>query len=288
MSFMGDNGSCSVGSNPLRKALNVGGPLEVFPGRIHASEGLQGPSGRLEAEFADFRARNGAVEMVPVPQALQMSHTNQVPYHASNEANSWVREFNQMNLGPKPQQYPNYTPMARQANGMHAHAMPMHTHAVQTIQPTPAPLGFMGTLQNTLSNSMKSITELQAFDAAFGEVEKELEEDPIEEDRSSFANVAQSVFNIMNGAPQGKTADKFKKSRFMDLMQRISTREVEIEGEAFVTRATPAVPAPTAIPAIPVRAEHEISQPGAFAGAVQFSAQYGVQVKTSEWEGEFA
>lgn len=91
------------------------------------------------------------------------------------------------------------------------------------------------------------------FDNAFNEIENELaplnqqnqnhqnneEEETInntndEDDKIKFAILAQNVFNLMNNTPKNvssTTSNKFKNSGFMQLMNKISNREIEISND---------------------------------------------------------
>lgn len=62
----------------------------------------------------------------------------------------------------------------------------------------------------------------------------ELENKFEDEDKTKFANLARSVFDIMNNTPKGvslNTTNKFKQSGFMQLMNKISMREIEISND---------------------------------------------------------
>ncbi|QPG74603.1 hypothetical protein FOA43_001935 [Brettanomyces nanus] len=108
------------------------------------------------------------------------------------------------------------------------------------------------TLQSGLQDSSTDSEAKIDFDSAFNNIEKQLSEHgnnirvnnsemnvkektmgPIGEvDKIKFAQLAQSVFNTMNSASPKNASnemnEKFKQSKFMNLMDRISKREVEI------------------------------------------------------------
>ncbi|ODV86112.1 hypothetical protein CANARDRAFT_6609 [[Candida] arabinofermentans NRRL YB-2248] len=96
------------------------------------------------------------------------------------------------------------------------------------------------------SQQQEQPAELVDFDSAFNDLETELNQDEMEvsqveeeqkpnmmdeEDKVKFAKLAMSVFSTMNNTPASVTAEtssKFKNSNFLKLMNKISTRQIEL------------------------------------------------------------
>lgn len=298
MNFIGDEAICGTVNNPLRKVINVSTPMELFPGK---NPNVERQPGRIENEFMEFKAMNKNIDMIPVPQGIQMD------IQRNNDMGSnWVDEFSQMSLMNQQTishaQHQQRAQHQQQQQFQYTQSQPIyhnnHNIHLQNHHVTPAApattvfgSGIFNNIQNTLSSSMKSLTDFQAFDNAFTEVEKDLQdvmEEEIpkvlieEEDNKNFANIAQSVFNIMNNTQPSMnvsttTCDKFKTSKFMDLMQRISNKEVEIdsEGEKLIN--------------VTNKGEGNVNNgTGMFDSAIEMGSKFGFKVEKSNWEdGDF-
>lgn len=299
MNFIADDNICGNGNNPLRKMMNTTTPLEIFPGKM---SNMERNSGKIENEFMEFKAMNQNIDMIPIPQGIQMDSQRMNNDMGSN----WVNEFNQMNLNPHVPQVqhqvtPQYPQQYTQGQQMFQNNLHLQHHQQQQQQQlyqqqvsnppqtTSFGSGIFNNIQNKFSSSMKSFTDFQSFDNAFNEVEKDLQEEEIptiieEKDNKSFANIAQSVFNIMNNTKptmniSNTTSDKFKTSKFMDLMQRISNKEVELDtqGEKLVHSTN----------GVDINAPQNSNTTGMFESAIEMGSNFGFKVEKSNWDGEF-
>lgn len=76
-----------------------------------------------------------------------------------------------------------------------------------------------------------SAEEMEVIDAHLEQLARE------QDKRRSDDELARAAVDIVNSVADN-TSDKFKKSRFFELMRRIGNREVVVEGDSFVNAAT--------------------------------------------------
>lgn len=173
---------------------------------------------------------------------------------------------------------------------------------------------------NQLHNNSEQFAELEdEFDSAFTELENELnvenqkveeEEDQMvgssvsqsttktetgnpglnEEDKIKFAVLAKNVFNIMNNTPKGissDTSDKFKQSSFMQLMNKISTREIEISNDKkkLVDQNGVDIRSRLEDPLRDLKDNVALESP--FEAALKVSENTALRVDSNSWQGDF-
>lgn len=179
----------------------------------------------------------------------------------------WSKDFMNLNLRDnheRPLQQPQFM---NQNNSTLESFQSQHRHEpLRNI--SHFPLNQSGlTLNKNIESLRQKNTQIQyaelnnEFDTAFTEVEEELNTDSQkvdencdqhsleglssssqvdlentseDQDKTKFADLAKNVFDIMNNTPKGvsmNTSNKFKQSGFMQLMNKISSREIEISND---------------------------------------------------------
>jgi hypothetical protein len=145
------------------------------------------------------------------------------------------------------------------------------------------------------------------FENAFSEIETELkmetqsenqkaEEEEIvttndEEDKIKFAILAQNVFNIMNNTPKhvsSTTSNKFKASGFMQLMNKISNREIEVSNDKkkLVNQYGMDIRSELSDPLAGLSMNETLDS--SFNSAVKVSQTKPIDVNANTWQSDFA
>lgn len=317
MSFFSDQG-CSAQQNPLNKIINV--PREPvgssFGGIGHPQQqGLRLDLSR-EQELVDFRMMNnfGGVDVTPglIDRNSILPSVPVEKLQQSTLTGNWVNEFHQLNINEGIQVQHQHQHQQQQNGYAHSQAAQLSGNANANVMGMAdirnAALsrgqmnigqGLLNMTQSSIGNTFKSVTSISSlskeFDSAFSEIENEIEEEMpavddeppavihSDEDKVKFAQLANSVFTMMNNTPKGvstETAGKFKQSNFMNLMNRISNREVELSigNDALVDSQG--------------RDIHDKALENlglaSFETARQRAQQWGVEAKASNWQADFS
>lgn len=263
--FQSDPASCS-GSNPLNKLVSREGFGQSLPSigqqsqqqqqNKHTFNRISTIDANLQNEFNSFGIdsfQSNFSQPISNP-FIQDQHLT-----PSQPQNTWINDFQQMNI-EEPTFANNTSNWANDFQMINKKIVPQSSNIVPltmmgapSLQPSAlASFASATSLQNLSNNGLTksaSFTNMNLeFDSAFNELEEEInqgEEAPIaeeadkievdeEEDKIKFAQLAQSVFSVMSNTPKNvssATSEKFKQSNFLKLMNRISTREVEINKE---------------------------------------------------------
>ena len=110
-----------------------------------------------------------------------------------------------------------------------------------------------------------------------------------EDDKIKFAILAKSVFNLMNETPKhisSTTSNKFKQSGFMQLMNKISNREIEISNDKRKLVDQSGADIRSALPD-PLSNINTILE-SSFDAAVRISAANNATTNADAWQSEFA
>lgn len=289
-----NDSSCSAANNPLMKALQLpGGVYGSVQQKQQQMQQIPAEHNVLETEFREFKNMNQGIDLLPLPLRVQPLDSN------------WVQEFSQMNLHADNAYQPIDSSMPipmQQQHVQHQQQYPITQIHYQTPMTQPSQMGALSRSfgsglfqqyqqqQQNMIGSMKSMTDM--FDSAFQDVEKELQEKEeeqqqqqqptiIEED-TNLANIALSVLNIMQSTKiqptvSTNTKEKFQQSKFMNLMQRISNKEVELDtvGEKFVDNYGKDINS------------NDNEAESMFESAEKMGAQFGFQVNKNDWQGDF-
>lgn len=234
----------------------------------------------LNQEFESFNQQNmgpefGAPEMLHHPQPMSQPQTH----------GDWTQEFSKLSLAPQ-----NATGWAAEFRGAPMQ-QPQHRPAPQHVmQPSPA----FNTQHNyMLDSQFRTTPELarqtehrqqhhlhadseaqnRAFEDAFSEIERQLtpkeqQQQPeqvkaeTDEDLSDVAKTIVNAVSDQSASMSSHTSNKLKNSNFMALMQKLSEKQVVLQGEEFVATSPDAEteqPKPAA--ADPVGTEARLPDP---------------------------
>ncbi|KAG7849496.1 hypothetical protein KL940_002526 [Ogataea angusta] len=257
---------------------------------------------QLESEYRAFQQQT---------PSLQPSFQAPLP-PAAIEQNQWVDHFRDMNLHDTPEaqnyqhvqnrsvhstqwrhefaQSQQQQQQQREAGDTYGTAFRMLTGAPQLATPIAPQVVPATTGQQDFS----------ALDAAFDELEHEMHDEAMDEqqaeqvkpqnedDKIKFAQLARSVFLTMSQPPADvskQTSDKFQKSNFLKLMNRISTREVEINEnrDKFVDAQGRDIRDMLPDPLKDIK-EEGLAGLGPFASAQQVYSQMGDELRPSMWQ----
>ncbi|VEU22132.1 DEKNAAC103161 [Brettanomyces naardenensis] len=300
--------------NPtLQNEFNRFGREESFNESVNSfgQQGQQsrlGPQGRLA--YQGQVAQQG--QFAPQGQPAQQAHGQQ----------RWISDFQNLNINDQQRQQMMNQPGKASQWSMEFNSMEQSQIRAQNsdnfqieasrirsqISSIPQPslgLGYGGMYRQNNENQVNQVNQVNRetsqpdFDSAFNEVEQQLRETPVEEtkkgdapmmenDKIKFAEIAQSVFNTMNsstGNVSKETNDKFKQSKFLDLMGRISKREVEIndQNDKFVDSQGHDIRDDLADPLKDLR-EEDLRGMGPFESAKVVHEKIGDHLTSSAWE----
>lgn len=121
--------------------------------------------------------------------------------------------------------------------------------------------------------------------------EEELTRKADEDEKIKFAILAQNVFNSMNNTPRNissKTSNKFKQSGFMQLMNKISNREIEISGDKMklVDQSGNDIRSSIVDPLSNLNLSDNLES--SFSSALKISQKVPVKVDMNSWQGDFS
>lgn len=165
---------------------------------------------------------------------LQHQPQNQNQPVQFNGNQKWVNDFSQMSINntPMSQNQVNHNQNQYQhqpLNGLQSFPLNMRTNLSTPLIPQQAP------------EHMEMHKYEQSLDKQFELVEQELQEKDVASthNHDEFAKIAKTIHNSMSqGLENPDMADKFKNSQFMDLMNQVSQRQVELDGKDLVYSST--------------------------------------------------
>ncbi|KAG7694684.1 hypothetical protein KL951_003861 [Ogataea haglerorum] len=256
---------------------------------------------QLESEYRAFQQQT---------PSFQPSFQAAVP-PATIEQNQWVDHFRDMNLNDTPE-----AQTFQHVQNQSVHSTQWRYDFSQSQQQQQqreaadayAPAFRMRTgppqVATSLAPQVVSATTVQqdfsAVDAAFDELEHELRDEAMneqqaeqvkpqnEDDKVKFAQLARSVFLTMSQPPADiskQTSDKFQNSNFLKLMNKISTREVEMseDRDKFVDAQGRDIRDMLPDPLKDIK-EQGLAGMGPFASAQQVYSQMGDELRPSMWQ----
>ena len=243
------------------------------------------------------------------------SQVQQANVYMHSQSNNWVSDFRSFSLSDASpqlsQQHQNQ--QSHQSQQLANHPLSsMHIYGHQMQSPNLTISANHLSLDAQHQQNRQSSTNLMElnneFDNAFSEVENEIniaspsqnqsskEEEESnkvvneEEDKVKFAILAQNVFNIMNNTPKhvsSNTSNKFKKSGFMQLMNKISNREIEISNDRkkLVDQNGNDIRSDLSNPLSNLQMNDILESP--FDSAIKVSQTTAVKVDSNSWQGDF-
>lgn len=121
--------------------------------------------------------------------------------------------------------------------------------------------------------------------------EEELKKKADEDEKIKFAILAQNVFNSMNNTPRNissNTSNKFKQSGFMQLMNKISNREIEISSDKMklVDEKGNDIRSVVVDPLSNLGLSDNLES--SFNSALKISQNVPVKVDINSWQGDFS
>lgn len=150
-------------------------------------------------------------------------------------------------------------------------------------------------INNEFENMFNDI-ETELLPDQESQTQKNVEEDELtkkvdEDEKIKFAILAQNVFNSMNNTPRNissKTSNKFKQSGFMQLMSKISNREIEISGDKMklVDQSGNDIRSSLIDPLSNLNLDDNLES--SFNSALKISQNVPVKVDRNSWQGDFS
>lgn len=238
--------------------------------------------------------------------------SHQMSMQHQPQQNSWVSDFRSFSLSdsaPQISQHQQQQPNQRQQMSNFAHplsSLNRHTTHIQSPNMSISSNHQNVGLEHPSTTSLKELNN--EFDNAFTEVENEInivsstqnqssieEEESTkvvndEEDKIKFAILAQNVFNMMNNTPKhvsSSTSNKFKQSGFMQLMNKISNREIEVSNDKqkLVDQNGKDIRSDLSDPLANLQINDLLDSP--FNSALKVSQNTVVKVDLNSWQGDF-
>lgn len=247
------------------------------------------------------------------PQSVNFSSA---PQTWNNEFNTFMAESNQTQHSQHQQaNHQHHNLQGQYPHVQQQHLLPRQFNNIYSTSLNSANVPLYSSDQQHKSQQNAAVKEKTSpavhemsgdFDAIFSELEGDLnselqsqekiieEEDthPIvdEEDKIKFAILAQNVFNTMNNTPKNisaNTSNKFKASGFMQLMNRISNREIEISNDKkkLVDQNGMDIRSDLADPLAGLQINDKLNS--SFDAAIKVTQNTPVGVNTSSWQGDF-
>lgn len=237
---------------------NIGNQPQQFKSQV-------GVDHNLNQEFNKFTRSNNNTFANNFMEQIQHQRV-QIGDHSQRE-NGWVQNFSQLSLNQNPvlgdREVNHQSNLLNQSGSAWHEQFMKHNHQHNTINPslqnhqyTPAynqdfrmMNNNMGPIysQNTNLTEHKEVhkleEELKAFENHFEMIEKELNEQSMQQepldfetDKDKFAETAKQVHNTMiNSDTSAETNSKFQNSNFLKLMTAIGNRNIELEGDKLVS-----------------------------------------------------
>lgn len=317
----------SNGNQDLNNFQNINNQNNLSRQNIHNYNNIDRS---LQNDFNNFAETTPAsLNSNIIPNSISVNNTHHIQYsnHVANntQQTEWIQDFNDLSLqdGRQYQQMGlNPSLQQQQQQQQQAHQQRMHYQLPNQIQNQRLNLNTSRSYTSRLTSNSQQQTQQQdipqqdfdeinnKFDDMFNEVENDINKDQNtqsneeedasintpndEEDKIKFAMLAQNVFNVMNNTPKhvsSNTSDKFKQSGFMQLMRRISSREIEIskDKKKFVdqngidinSNVNQTLPNP-------LNSVHSDITDSAFDSAVKIGQKESIKVESSAWQGDFA
>ena len=263
--------ACQAGANPLNKFVenaanaDIGNFQKAFEQKQHGNfHSFQSIDSSVQNSFDNFTSLNNEKLVPPQsfyhhPQNQNLSaQLNQQRVHHLQPQGGWVNDFNNLSLSDH-QKHPATINEHQEPRHFQPYAQkPVHSFTSRQLNAPILLNKSHATEQNVATHAFESNMAMshikeanKEFDSVFSEVESELitesvtpnqrteeEEASIsannEEEKIQFAMLARKVFVTMNDTPKHvstATSNKFKQSGFMQLMNQISNREIEISDD---------------------------------------------------------
>lgn len=237
-----------------------------------------------------------------------------------NQHNNWASDFKSFTspeINNIMLQQTNQPQQQNQHQHQHQQHIPLHQNTFRVQSNYTQAYNIPGQLYQTRQqqqeiHTQKSSTSLKelndSFDNVFNELDtdlsnanqaqqaKEEEEENKnvkndEEDKIKFAILAQNVFNIMNNTPKNvssSTSAKFKQSGFMQMMNKISNREIEISNDKtkLVDQNGSDIRSDLSNPLANMKINDVLESP--YDSAIKVSQNTTVKVDTNSWQGDFS
>lgn len=256
-----------------------------------------------------FNARNGT--------------TMDQSFHLPNNLQAnWSQDFNKLSISDNRAQISQPNNQQQQHYNQQQHHNPMNALSSNLY-----PNQFSSNMQRLHNFNQQQQIPIQAsiqsqlhevnkeFDTMFNEVETELntdfqsqgklfdddlekdqEKDDTnielidEEDKIKFAMLAQNVFNIMNNTPKtvsSQTTDKFKASAFMQLMNKVSNREIEISADKkrLVDQSGSDIRSNLSDPLAGLNLSDTL---GSFDAAARVAQSSSIDINANNWQSDFS
>lgn len=247
----------------------------------------------------------------------QQSHIQQANLHMQSQPNNWVSDFRSFSLSDAAPQHlqqhqsqQSYQGQSQQHANHPLSSMNLYGHQMQSPHMSSTTKVSLDAQQQQNRQSSTNLMEMNnEFDSAFSELENEINTTSVsqnqsakeeeenskvvneEEDKVKFAILAQNVFNIMNNTPKhvsSNTSNKFKQSGFMQLMNKISNREIEISNDKkkLVDQDGNDIRSDLSNPLANLQMNDILES--SFDSALKVSQTTAVKVDSNSWQGDFA
>lgn len=222
--------TCSGGNNPLSHlGKTLGGDRSLQRDEVRSRYMSREVRSAAPLPAENYHRSFDQLAVAPAPSRNEMEMQRApMPMLAQSD---WATEFSRLSLGqPQPLQQPIHTPNAIQR--------PLYTHHMQSgIAPSFMPSHSLTAASSLAQPARGPQFDPLAFDQAFALAEDKASKAETTEktEEPDLSRVAQDVItSVSSSQTDNDTSSKLKQSTFINLMEKLSSREVTATEKNFV------------------------------------------------------